>query len=63
MIPSLVWASMRQRPGRSLLLLLGYALGVGVTVALLSIPAPPRMLSSSTAMSMAVESPDARGPG
>jgi hypothetical protein len=37
MIPSLVWASMRQRPGRSLLLLLGYALGVGVTVALLSI--------------------------
>ena len=37
MISSLVWASVRQRPGRSLLLLLGYALGVGVTVALLSI--------------------------
>lgn len=37
MISSLVWASIRQRPGRSLLLLLGYALGVGVTVALLSI--------------------------
>jgi hypothetical protein len=36
-ISSLVWASVRQRPGRSLLLLLGYALGVGVTVALLSI--------------------------
>ncbi len=37
MISSLVRASVRQRPGRSLLLLLGYALGVGVTVALLSI--------------------------
>jgi len=36
-IRSLVWASLRQRPGRSLLLLFGYALGVGVTVALLSI--------------------------
>ena len=30
-------ASLRQRPGRSALLLLGYALGVGVTVTLLSI--------------------------
>ncbi len=37
MILRLVWASIRQRPGRSLLLLLGYALGVGVTIALLSI--------------------------
>lgn len=33
----LVLRSLAQRPGRSLLLLLGYALGVGVTVALLSI--------------------------
>jgi len=32
-----VWRSLAQRPGRSLLLLLGYGLGVGVTVALLSI--------------------------
>ncbi|MCG8466795.1 MAG: hypothetical protein MJB57_01100 [Gemmatimonadetes bacterium] len=37
MIRRLVWASIRQRPGRSLLLLFGYALGVGVTVTLLSI--------------------------
>lgn len=37
MILRLVWASIRQRPGRSLLLLMGYALGVGVTIALLSI--------------------------
>jgi hypothetical protein len=33
----LVWRSLLRRPGRSLLLLAGYALGVGVTVALLSI--------------------------
>jgi hypothetical protein len=33
----LVFRSLAQRPGRSLLLLLGYALGVGVTVALLAI--------------------------
>lgn len=37
MIGRLVIASLRQRPGRSALLLLGYALGVGVTVTLLSI--------------------------
>ena len=37
MIARLVWQSLAQRPGRSLLLLLGYGLGVGVTVALLSI--------------------------
>ena len=37
MIRTLVWQSLAQRPGRSLLLLLGYGLGVGVTVALLSI--------------------------
>ena len=37
MIRTLVWESLAQRPGRSLLLLLGYGLGVGVTVALLSI--------------------------
>lgn len=33
----LVWASFLQRPGRSLLLLGGYALGVGVTIVLLSV--------------------------
>lgn len=37
MIGRLVWQSLAQRPGRSLLLLVGYGLGVGVTVALLSI--------------------------
>ncbi len=37
MILRLVWQSLARRPGRSLLLLGGYALGVGVTVALLSI--------------------------
>ena len=37
MIARLVWASFRQRPGRSLLLLGGYALGVGVTIVLLSV--------------------------
>ena len=37
MIGRLVWQSLAQRPGRSVLLLLGYGLGVGVTVALLSI--------------------------
>ena len=37
MIFRLVLASVRQRPARSLLLLVGYALGVGVTIALLSI--------------------------
>ncbi len=37
MIWRLVLASIRQRPARSLLLLFGYALGVGVTIALLSI--------------------------
>lgn len=37
MIARLVWQSLAQRPGRSALLLLGYGLGVGVTVALLSI--------------------------
>lgn len=37
MILRLVWQSLARRPGRSLLLLAGYALGVGVTVALLSI--------------------------
>lgn len=37
MIFRLVWRSLLRRPGRSLLLLGGYALGVGVTVALLSI--------------------------
>jgi hypothetical protein len=36
-IRRLVLRSLRHRPGRSLLLLAGYALGVGVTVALLSI--------------------------
>jgi len=36
-IGRLVAASLRQRPGRSALLLAGYALGVGVTVTLLSI--------------------------
>ena len=33
----LVWASFLQRPGRGLLLLGGYALGVGVTIVLLSV--------------------------
>ena len=37
MIPRLVWASVRQRSGRSALLLGGYALGVGVTIVLLSV--------------------------
>lgn len=37
MIFQLVRRSVEQHPGRSLLLLLGYALGVGVTIALLSI--------------------------
>jgi hypothetical protein len=37
LILRLVWRSLVRRPGRSLLLLAGYALGVGVTVALLSI--------------------------
>lgn len=37
MILRLVWRSISRRPGRSALLLAGYALGVGVTVALLSI--------------------------
>lgn len=37
MIGRLVWQSLAQRPGRSVLLLFGYGLGVGVTVALLSI--------------------------
>ncbi|MDE2875479.1 MAG: hypothetical protein OXU69_04635 [Gemmatimonadota bacterium] len=37
MIARLVWASFLQRPGRSLLLLAGYALGVGVTIVLLSV--------------------------
>lgn len=37
MILRLVWRSLLRRPGRSFLLLAGYALGVGVTVALLSI--------------------------
>lgn len=37
MIPQLVRGSFRQRPGRSLLLLAGYALGVGVTIVLLSV--------------------------
>ena len=37
MIARLVWASFLQRPGRSLLLLGGYALGVGVTIVLLSV--------------------------
>lgn len=37
MITRLVWASFRQRPGRSVLLLAGYALGVGVTIVLLSV--------------------------
>ena len=37
MIRRLVWQSLAQRPGRSVLLLVGYGLGVGVTVALLSI--------------------------
>lgn len=37
MILRMVWQSLARRPGRSLLLLAGYALGVGVTVALLSI--------------------------
>lgn len=37
MITRLVWASFLQRPGRSLLLLGGYALGVGVTIVLLSV--------------------------
>ena len=37
MIARLVWASFRQRPGRGLLLLGGYALGVGVTIVLLSV--------------------------
>ena len=37
MTARLVWASLRQRPGRGLLLLSGYALGVGVTIVLLSV--------------------------
>ncbi len=37
MILRLVWASLRQRSGRSTLLLGGYALGVGVTIVLLSV--------------------------
>lgn len=37
MILRLVWASARQRSGRSALLLGGYALGVGVTIVLLSV--------------------------
>ena len=37
MIPRLVWASLRQRSGRGALLLGGYALGVGVTIVLLSV--------------------------
>ncbi len=37
MIARLVWASFRQRPGRGVLLLAGYALGVGVTIVLLSV--------------------------
>lgn len=37
MIGRLVWASVRQRSGRSALLLGGYALGVGVTIVLLSV--------------------------
>ena len=37
MIARLVWASFLQRPARSLLLLGGYALGVGVTIVLLSV--------------------------
>lgn len=37
MIARLVWASFLQRPGRSVLLLAGYALGVGVTIVLLSV--------------------------
>lgn len=37
MILRLVWQSIRFAPGRSVLMLLGYALGVGVMVALLSI--------------------------
>lgn len=37
MIARLVRASFLQRPGRSLLLLAGYALGVGVTIVLLSV--------------------------
>ena len=37
MIARLVWASFLQRPGRSVLLLGGYALGVGVTIILLSV--------------------------
>lgn len=37
MISRLVWASLRQRSGRSALLLGGYALGVGVTIVLLSV--------------------------
>ncbi|MCY3612549.1 MAG: hypothetical protein OXH51_13555 [Gemmatimonadetes bacterium] len=37
MILRLVWASVRQRSGRSALLLGGYALGVGVTIVLLSV--------------------------
>lgn len=37
MIWRLVWASVRQRSGRSALLLGGYALGVGVTIVLLSV--------------------------
>lgn len=37
MIPRLVFRSLGRKPGRSALLLLGYGLGVGVTIALLSI--------------------------
>ena len=37
MILRLVWASVQQRSGRSALLLGGYALGVGVTIVLLSV--------------------------
>lgn len=37
MIGRLVWASVRQRSARSALLLAGYALGVGVTIVLLSV--------------------------
>ena len=37
MIARLVWSSFLQRPGRGVLLLGGYALGVGVTIVLLSV--------------------------
>lgn len=42
MIRRLAWAELRYRPGRALLLLVGYALGVAVTIVLLAVGAAMR---------------------